>query len=464
MKIGVCSLAIGEEYKKVVKPCGDSLKLYCEKWGYDLITDETNTDHDREYMWSKVPLLREQLGNYDYLVWIDGDIVIINYEIKLEGLIDLYMGNKDTMMSIDGGAQINTGFWVLKNTPYCHILLDMIYNLPELAGVFHEQGVYNSLYEKDLFDLKSHSRIIEYPGHRLFNATMYTYTLGDFLIHFLGIRVLEHLSIVTHHHYPHKLDSEDDGEYAFRMSWFNDKYRIDRYTATPSLKAKISVCTFFMGDKYADDVIEYGQRSMRDYCYNHSYKFKVERDYLVPDLPPHWTKIQVLLNLMNEDLSCDYVVWLDADIMIMNHDINIEDIIEQHMDGKDFLLSRDVSNEINNGSWIIRNTQYARDLLTLSLNLPELRYRGCEDQDTFNVIHSRNILNLQNNSVILPSCDQGIMNCCIGAYKWGDWLIHFFSLSKDGLKGAFESFYPYKKDDESVEMYQHRLEWIKNYG
>ena len=36
-----------------------------------------------------------------------------------------------------------------------------------------------------------------------------------------------------------------------------------------------------------------------------------------------------------ETSDSDYIVWLDADIMIVEHNISIESIIEQNMDGKE---------------------------------------------------------------------------------------------------------------------------------
>lgn len=464
MKLAICSLAVGDKYKDTVKLCTVSLKKYCAKHNYTLITDETLADHKRDYMWSKVPLIREQLPNYDYIVWIDGDITIMNDEIKLEHFIELYLGNKDTMMAVDVGNQINTGFWVLKNTPYMIRLLDLIFTLPELAGNYHEQGVFNRLYEKDLYDLRKHSRIIPEIEQRLFNANMSIYVIGDFLLHFLGIRNNNHLKKAITDHYPVKYDGEEEWLHSNRMVWMEKNYRKNqntRYIRSPP-KVKIKVCTFYTGDKYSDDVVKYGQKTIINYCDKHNYPFYVEKEQLVPNLLAHWTKIALLLKMMKET-DDDYVVWLDADIMIMNQDIKIESIIEEYMDGKDFLLCRDVSGHINTGVFIIRNTEYSKSVLELNLKLPELRYRGYEDQDVFNQIYDRNILNLKDHSVILSANKQNVMNCCVGCYNWGTWLIHFFSLSKHGLKKAFNDYYPNLKDGEVLPQFEHRLNWLKQH-
>ncbi|MDC3333050.1 hypothetical protein OAV62_02305, partial [bacterium] len=53
--------------------------------------------------------------------------------------------------------------------------------------------------------------------------------------------------------------------------------------------------------------------------------------------------------------------------------------------------------------------------------------------------------------------DQDIMNCCVGLYKWGVYLIHFMSLGKDGLKQGFRHYYPDRRDDETQLEFQHRI-------
>lgn len=465
MNLAVCSLSIGKAYKKAVQHCTRSLKAYCTKHNYPLITDESLANHDRDYMWSKVPLMREHLPNYDYIVWIDGDMTIMNDEITLEHIIEMYLGNKETIMSIDCGDQINTGFWIVKNTEAMRNLLDLISNLPELAGNYHEQGVFNELYKKNLFDLQRRSRIISEPCQRIFNASVCNYVIGDFIMHFLGIRNLETLEFAAQKYHPTKHPDEKDSDFKWRMAEMKRKHATQpnqRYVSTPPI-VRTTICTFYTGDKYSEDVVKHGQLSMELYCKRNNYSFFRETENLVDgtDLPAHWVKMALLLKMMKESKNDDYIVWMDADVMIMNHSITIESIIEDHMNGKDFLLCRDVSGEINTGVIIVRNTDYAKSVLELNLALPELRYRGCEDQDTFNQLYIRNLLNLQDHASILSPSNQNIMNCCVGCYHWGDFLIHFFSLGKDGLKSAFDDFYPFQKDGEHLSRYMYRKKWLK---
>ena len=153
MNICVCSLAIGEEYKKTVYWCVKSLEIYCKLNNYKLINTGDFKIEDRECQWSKIAMLRSLLSDYDYVCWIDADMLVIKTKIKLETLIELYLGNKHMMLSIDSGNQINTGFWILRNSVYTRQILDLIENLPELAGLYHEQGVLNNFYQKNLYNI-----------------------------------------------------------------------------------------------------------------------------------------------------------------------------------------------------------------------------------------------------------------------------------------------------------------------
>jgi hypothetical protein len=467
MKIGVCTLNSGHEYKESVKLCIDSLNKYCFINNYTLINDESILGN-REPMWNKMLLLEKYLKIldcnsfvYDYLVWIDSDIMIMNTNIKLENLIFDYMCNKDFMLATDSGLQINTGVWFIKNTEYSRNIISLIYNLPELAGNYHEQGVFIQLYNKNLFNLKEHSIIIPENHHNLFNCSLYTYNYGDFLIHFLGIHKKEWMEIVTNDYYPYQKLNEDINNYNNRLDFIKSKSN-NRYSI-PKPYIKICVCTIINGDKYTDDVVYLSNKSLKMYCEKHDYELVIEKDLLDNNLPPHWSKLLLMKKLLSNN-SYDYIVWLDADILICNHDIKLEDIMKKYMDNKSFLLTRDISEHINTGVWFVKNCQYSINLLELNFKLSELRYRGYEDQDVLNRIYDRNLLNFKDNSVILPPNSQHIFNCCVGLYKYGTFLIHFFSLSKQGLKEAFNDFYPFKLDYEDEYTYNNRLEWIKSFN
>ena len=479
MKIGVCTLHIGEEFKHKVEFCVKSIELYCEKHNYDLIRDESVAD-DREPLWNKIRLIEKYLPQYDFIVWIDADMLIMNRDITLEYLIHNYLVNKEILVCRDIGNYANTGFMLIKNTEYMLKLMNTIYSLPELAGYHHEQGVLTSLYNRKVLGLHKRMMVVPTLGQRLANSAMCNYEPGDFLIHFLGIKNTHALRYVSGLYAPFfKEGHESKEEYITRMENvarnYDDQFLMDTgeygkyYVPEPFVR--IGICTLYAGDKYSFGQVYYARKSLEAYARRHNYglhimtEYKHETEYETEyNLPPHWAKLKILEELVRTD-DYDFVVWLDADTMIMNHDVRLEDIIQTHMKpNDDFLLSRDISNEINTGVIMVRSTEYAIEMLELIYHLQELRYRNCEDQDALNKVHKRNINDFESKSTILPSSQQHVFNGVVGLYRWGQFLIHFFSLSPEGLNQAFIQFYPFERDDEDNSRYMARVEWLKNYN
>jgi hypothetical protein len=479
MKVGVCTLSIGKEFKYKVEFCLKSIELYCEKHNYDLINDDSVAD-DREPLWNKIRLIEKYLPNYDYIVWIDADILIMNTDITLEYLIHNYLVNKELLVCQDIGMYANTGFMLIKNTEYMLRLLNTIYALPELAGIHHEQGVLTTLFKRNALGIQKRMILVPVLEQRLCNSAMCNYEPGDFLIHFLGIKNAHALRYTSGLYAPFlKEGHESKEEYLKRMEKVNRNYDnqflmdLGNYAKyyIPKPYVKIGICTLYAGDKYSFGQVYYARKSLEAYAKRHNYGLHIRQEYKheTPyeneyELPPHWAKLKILCELC-QGTEYDFVVWLDADTMIMNHDIRLEDIIQNHMSvNSDFLLSRDISDHINTGVIMVRNTEYAIESLDFIYKLQELRYRECQDQDALNRVYERNINKFKEKTTILPRSQQHIFNGVVGLYSWGHFLIHFFSLSPQGLNDAFVNFYPFHRDDENDERYQIRLNWIKNYN
>ena len=102
-----------------------SIKTYCEQHDYQFIAYHTNLENKYKLHWNKlhysIKLLKET--NSEYIVWFDHDIVIKNYNIKLEDIISKYNFNQNDalfMMSLDPASNhpFNTGVIVFKNNQY----------------------------------------------------------------------------------------------------------------------------------------------------------------------------------------------------------------------------------------------------------------------------------------------------------------------------------------------------------
>ena len=192
MKFAACSLAIGDEYKKTISGCLASQELHARTHGYDRITDESVFVPERDATWSKIPLLQKYLPMYDYIMWIDGDVLVTNQDRKIEEFINLLPADKFLLIGHDFQG-LNAGVFVIRNCPLAHDFLADAWNRPELARVlFHEQTAMTDLLATPKYS--GQAQVIPHQFINIMNA--YDYRMdprvhwlpGDFCIHFAGIK------------------------------------------------------------------------------------------------------------------------------------------------------------------------------------------------------------------------------------------------------------------------------------
>jgi hypothetical protein len=104
------------------------------------------------------------------------------------------------------------------------------------------------------------------------------------------------------------------------------------------------------------------------YCAKHGYTYVRYRELLDPNLIPTWNK---LIAVHKELPSFDWVLWLDADALIVNPENRIEDVIAPYESGKDMLFSSD-NMGLCAGVFFARNTRWVSDFLTGVLAVGEL--------------------------------------------------------------------------------------------
>src|SRR5436305_122069 len=101
--------------------------------------------------------------------------------------------------------------------------------------------------------------------------------------------------------------------------------------------ANIAVVTIAQGEEY-QKCMRLGTQSKRAYCQKHGYDFIFSKDSSDPSRHIYWSKIFLILQVLENNPSYQWVVWLDADTLIMNQDIPIEDLIDEKFN---FLIGRD---------------------------------------------------------------------------------------------------------------------------
>lgn len=194
MKVGVCSLAIGDKFKESIKWCKESLEKYCKMYEYTLITDESVYDGERSHHWYKIKLVQKYLKDFDYLVWLDADIMIMNYGRRLEEFIDLIQSDKFLLICQGGQFVSNSGVFIIKNCEESFRFLEEVWNTTSFEGIDrdfkfeinHEQSVIQLLLPKYNVQVIPHSFGNILNGCEPTRDYIIHWIPGDFNIHFCG--------------------------------------------------------------------------------------------------------------------------------------------------------------------------------------------------------------------------------------------------------------------------------------
>jgi hypothetical protein len=122
------------------------------------------------------------------------------------------------------------------------------------------------------------------------------------------------------------------------------------------------ILTLAIGKDYCK-CLQKGLESKKQYAEKHGYTYvQGDERFWDRNRPIPWSKIPFLLSYL-EKLPEGDLVWLsDADVMITNLDLRIEDnILPLLPSKKDMVMTFDACGHINSGNILMRNTAYVRD-------------------------------------------------------------------------------------------------------
>jgi hypothetical protein len=155
---------------KYLKYHNNNIEKYCRKWknvNY-FFTNECDTN----MYWCKLYLIREKLqtNNYDYVMWMDTDAVIINDKISLQKLVNSYSSDifisNDTYYKIHKTNILCAGVFIIKNSDIGKKFIDECIYTWENSKCFKNekiQGIYAQLcYEQGTMNYLIYEKYIKY--------------------------------------------------------------------------------------------------------------------------------------------------------------------------------------------------------------------------------------------------------------------------------------------------------------
>lgn len=107
------------------------------------------------------------------------------------------------------------------------------------------------------------------------------------------------------------------------------------------------------------------------YCAYNNYKFIVADGNISSYEPrdPRWNKVKILSSAIDQNRGfanySDYVIWLDADLIMLNFSFRFEEVIEAYPDAH-VIISHDADNSkamMDSGALIVKNSKFSRQFL-----------------------------------------------------------------------------------------------------
>jgi hypothetical protein len=138
-------------------------KIYCEKHCIDIFCENTKTQNIRSLHWEKIYTVLKYLDKYDYVIWIDADAF---FYLDAPNILDIIIENNksDFIFSNDvSNCNINTGFFIVKNSNYSFKFLEKwgydgeLYKKSESKKRWNDQEALIILFDENIFDIKSYS-------------------------------------------------------------------------------------------------------------------------------------------------------------------------------------------------------------------------------------------------------------------------------------------------------------------
>ncbi|CAN5493129.1 hypothetical protein BH11PLA2_BH11PLA2_22540 [soil metagenome] len=165
------------------------MSRYCRRHGYSFCRRRDGFRNDRPPAWSKVDFILEYLQSFNYVVWMDIDVLIMDESVKLESLLTSKETQWDILVAEEvfpHRRSINSGVMIIRNSLFSRQFFETVKSSQcDPNDRLYEQRIINTL--------MSHRRVarrVALARQQEFNSMLLndTFRPGDFLLHFAGVR------------------------------------------------------------------------------------------------------------------------------------------------------------------------------------------------------------------------------------------------------------------------------------
>lgn len=177
---------------------------------------------------------------------------------------------------------------------------------------------------------------------------------------------------------------------------------------------------------YTDEIAHYAAPvadAKEQYCAAHGYTFVRATASLDTSRPPAWSKILLIERYLEDHPECQWVVWIDADAVIMHTETPLEAFLD---DRYDLVVGTD-DQWVNTGVFFLRNSAAARRFLRQVYSRTEHTHHPFWEQAAMHDLLREGVHGLSVH--VVPSAP---FNAYPSTYTEGDFILHFAAVPDRG--------------------------------
>ena len=201
MKIKIIS-AYNECFKEISDLSFSTVESFCQNKSIDCERFYVK-DFDKPMAWFKIKALTDEIksNQYDYILWIDADAMILDKNFDIESIID----SKKTLHITKDFNNVNSGVMIWKVCELSSYLLDQIWLMSEkyLNHMWWEQAAIIELYEKNIGNILENTSFIKQSTLNAYETRYYGQLREDgeinensFICHFPSLPINTRINLI----------------------------------------------------------------------------------------------------------------------------------------------------------------------------------------------------------------------------------------------------------------------------
>ena len=207
-------------------------------------------------------------------------------------------------------------------------------------------------------------------------------------------------------------------------------------------KPKIAIVSLY--DENYKHIGQYSDWNKFSYARKHKYDLYLYHNTLDDTRPTPWSKIIALQNHLQD---YEWIMWSDADSLIMNPDIPLENFIDTNYD---IIIAQTAADGINTGSFLVKNSAWSYQFLKQVYRQEQFRNNSLWENKAFIYLYEKDT-SIRDHVKIVPMRTFNSLSPALEAhfpdvykqdvYKESDFIIHFAGIPGDQRVALMKEYY-----------------------